>query len=88
MVLIEAMACGLPGVCFGFKCGPRDILRDGKNGRIVPEGNVPALAKAMEKLMRDDGMRHRMGEAAREVTQTYSEQNVMEQWRTCFDSLL
>lgn len=88
MVLIEAMACGLPGVCFGFKCGPRDILRDGKNGRIVPEGNVPALAKAMEELMRDDEMRKRMGEAAREVTQTYSEQNVMEQWRKCFDSLL
>lgn len=88
MVLIEAMASGLPGVCFGFKCGPRDILRDGKNGRLVPEGNVPALAKAMEELMRDDEMRKRMGEAAREVTQTYSEQNVMEQWRKCFDSLL
>ena len=88
MVLIEAMACGLPGVCFGFKCGPRDILRDGINGRLVPEGNVHALAKAMEEVMRNDEMRRRMGETAREVTQTYSEQNVMQQWEQCFNELL
>jgi glycosyltransferase involved in cell wall biosynthesis len=88
MVLIEAMACGLPGVCFGFKCGPRDIIQDGVNGQIVPEGDVPALAKAMEGLMRDEALRTRMGEEARKVTQTYSEQNVMEQWQKCFDSLL
>ena len=88
MVLIEAMACGLPGVCFGFKCGPRDILRDGENGRIVPEGDVPAFSKAMEELMRDGTLRSRMGEEARKVTNTYSEQNVMEQWKKCFDSLL
>ena len=88
MVLIEAMACGLPGVCFDFKCGPRDILRDGENGRIVLEGDVPALSKAMEGLMCDDALRRRMSTAARKVTQTYSERNVMEQWQKCFDSLL
>ncbi len=88
MVLVEAMACGLPGVCFGFKCGPKDILRDGVNGRIVPEGDIPALAKAMEELMRNDVLRKRMGEEARKVTQTYSEQNVMKQWKQCFDALL
>ena len=88
MVLIEAMACGLPGVCFGFRCGPRDIIQDGVNGRIVPEGDIPALAKAMEELMRDDAMLARMSEEARKVTQTYSEQNVMGQWQKCFDSLL
>ena len=88
MVLVEAMACGLPGVCFGFKCGPKDILCDGVNGRIVPEGDIPALAGAMEELMRNDDLRKRMGEEARKVTQTYSEQNVMEQWKQCFDTLL
>ena len=88
MVLVEAMACGLPGVCFDFKCGPRDIIKDGVNGRIVPEGDIPALAKAMEELMRDYELREIMSAEARKVTQTYSEQKVMEQWKQCFDNLL
>ena len=88
MVLIEAMACGAPGVCFDFKCGPKDIIRDGENGLIVPEGDIPALARAMERLMRDEGLRTRMSARAREVTETYSEENVMKQWEKCFQDLL
>ena len=88
MVLIEAMACGAPGVCFDFMCGPKDIIRDGENGLIVPEGDIPALARAMERLMRDDALRARMSARAREVTETYSEENVMEQWEKCFQDLL
>ena len=88
MVLIEAMACGAPGVCFDFKCGPKDIIRDGENGLIVPEGDIPALARAMERLMRDDALRAQMSARAREVTETYSEENVMKQWEKCFQDLL
>ena len=88
MVLIEAMACGAPGVCFDFKCGPKDIIRDGENGLIVPEGDIPALARAMERLMRDEGLRTRMSARAREVTETYSEENVMKQWEKCFQDLM
>lgn len=88
MVLIEAMACGAPGVCFDFKCGPKDIIRNGENGLIVPEGDVPALARAMERLMRDDALRAQISARAREVTDIYSEENVMEQWEKCFQDLL
>ena len=88
MVLIEAMACGAPGVCFDFKCGPKDIIRNGENGLIVPEGDVPALARAMERLMRDDALRAQMSARAREVTDIYSEENVMKQWEKCFQDLL
>ena len=88
MVLIEAMACGAPGVCFDFKCGPKDIIRDGENGLIVPEGDIPALARAMARLMRDDALRAQMSARAREVTDIYSEENVMKQWEKCFQDLL
>jgi glycosyltransferase involved in cell wall biosynthesis len=87
MVMIEAMACGLPVVSFGFKCGPRDIIREGGNGLVVPEGDVPALASAMARLMSDDALRERMSQEARQVVETYSEENVMQQWKQCFDSL-
>ena len=88
MVLLEAMACGLPGVCFTFPCGPKDVIEDGKYGLLVPEGDIPALAGAMERLMRDQALRDRMSTAAREIIRTYSEEKVMQQWIQCFNSLL
>ena len=88
MVLIEAMSCGLPGVCFDFKCGPKDIIRDGQNGLLVPEGDVPTLAKAMETIMRDDSLRSTMSAEARKVAADYSEEKVMEKWNRSFKELL
>ena len=88
MVLIEAMSCGLPSVCFDFKCGPKDLIQDGDNGLLVPEGDVKSLAKAIERLMLDDSLRIRMSENALCVRGAYSEKNVMEQWVNCFKSIL
>lgn len=88
MVLLEAMSCGLPGICFDFKCGPKDIIRDCQNGLIVPEGDVKALAKAMEKIMLDNSLRNRMSEEALKTCSDYSEERVMERWQKCFKIIL
>lgn len=88
MVLIEAMSCGLPGVCFDFKCGPKDIIIDGENGLLISEGDVPGLAKAMERLMFDESLRTRMSGEALSIREPYSEKRVMEQWVNCFRSIL
>lgn len=80
MVMIEAMACGLPAVCFDFKCGPRDIIQPEENGLIVPDGDIYGLAEAMIRLMKDDELRKRMGENAKRVVETYSEEKVMSKW--------
>lgn len=88
MVLIEAMSCGLPGVCFDFKCGPKDIIQNGQNGLLVPEGDIAALAKAMETILRDESLRSKMSAEARKVADDYSEEKVMEQWDRSFKELL
>lgn len=88
MVMIEAMACGLPAVCFDFKCGPRDIIEEGENGLIVRDGDVEGLAEAIVKLMKDEELRKRMGENAKRVVETYSEERVMGLWEELFEEIL
>lgn len=88
MVLVEAMACGLPAVCFDFKCGPRDIIEEGENGLIVRDGDVEGLAEAIVKLMKDEELRKRMGENAKRVVETYSEERVMRMWEDLYEEIL
>lgn len=88
MVMIEAMGMGLPVVSFDFKCGPRDIINDGKNGLIVPNGNIDRLAESMMKVMENDSMRCNMGREAVKVVETYSEAAVMKMWTNLFEEVL
>ena len=88
MVMIEAMACGLPVVSFDFKCGPKDIINNNVNGILVQNGDIQGLADAMMRLMEDESMRKRMSEEAKKVVDTYSEETVMKQWTKLFESLV
>lgn len=88
MVMIEAMACGLPVVSFDYKCGPRDIIQDGQNGLIVTDGDIQGLADAMMRLMNDESLRKQMSERAKKVVDIYSEKTVMKQWTELFESLV
>ena len=87
MVMVEAMASGLPVVSFDFLCGPRDIIRPGENGLLVPEGDVNALAAAMKRLMEDPEAVLRMSAEARKVSESYSETAIMTQWEQLFDAI-
>jgi glycosyltransferase involved in cell wall biosynthesis len=51
LVLIEAMAAGVPAVALGAS-GVRDVLEDGKNGYMLPEEEVDSFVEALKKMCR------------------------------------
>jgi glycosyltransferase involved in cell wall biosynthesis len=69
VVCAEAMAYGRPVVA-GAVGGLLDLVVDGETGVLVPPRDVPALRRALERLLGDPGLRHRLGEAGRERIRT------------------
>jgi phosphatidylinositol alpha 1,6-mannosyltransferase len=64
VVCAEAMAYGRPVVA-GDVGGLRDLVVHEQTGLLVPPGDVAALRDALQRLVRDAGLRKRFGEAGR-----------------------
>ncbi|MGE5611857.1 MAG: glycosyltransferase family 4 protein [Bacillota bacterium] len=63
LVLIEAMAAGIPVVGTDVD-GIRDVVKDGETGVLVPVAQPHALAGAIERVVGDEGLRRRVVEGA------------------------
>jgi glycosyltransferase involved in cell wall biosynthesis len=87
MALVEAMGCGLPLVGFDCPSGPADIIRDGSNGLLVPDGDVEKLAAAINQLIEEPALRQRMGAAGVELAGEYAADRVAVRWERFFEEL-
>lgn len=85
MVLIEAQTMGLPIVSYACKCGPRDIIHEGRDGFVLEEGDREGFARALRRLMDDAELRQQMGRAAREASARYDLERIMQQWLSLFN---
>lgn len=62
--VLEAMAAGLPAVCTAIG-GLPELIEHGETGLLVPPRDPRGLADAVVRVIADDGLRERMGDAAR-----------------------
>lgn len=66
--LIEAMAVGLPVISTDCPCGgPKFLIEDGVNGRLVPVNDVNALSEAMRQMLKNEVFADECGQKAMEV---------------------
>jgi phosphatidylinositol alpha-mannosyltransferase len=65
MVLVEAMAAGVPVVATRI-AGYDEVVRDGRDGLLVPPGDIRSLAAAVRRVLDDPGLTERLSAAGRE----------------------
>jgi glycosyltransferase involved in cell wall biosynthesis len=88
VVLIEAMAVGLPAVSTNCD-GVLDIMVEGETGLMVPPKNANELARALRILLEDSAVRAQMGFAARRrVVELFDQQKQIERLEQIYADVL
>ncbi|AQU69414.1 glycosyltransferase family 4 protein [Streptomyces niveus] len=88
MTIVEAMRCGVPVVSTDCPHGPGEIIEDGVDGRLVPVGDVDAIADGLLALIEDDELRRRTGLAAIESSARFDPARIAERHEELFAALV
>jgi glycosyltransferase involved in cell wall biosynthesis len=88
MALMESMALGVPAVAFDCHSGPRELMRDGQDGLLIPPGDAGSLADALRRLLSDGALREELGSnGARSIRERYSVAAILAAWDQLFARL-
>lgn len=87
LVIIEAMACGVPVIAFDCENGPRSIITNGENGFLIPPFDIHLFAEKVMLLMKEQELRFRMGVNAQESASQYDIDRIGHQWKHLFEEL-
>ena len=84
IVLVEAMAAGLPVVCTDIP-GYREVVRDDSDGLLVPPNDPIALADAIARVLSDPTLASTLAVAGRTRAAEYSWESVLPRLETVYD---
>lgn len=81
--VMEAMATGLPLVVTNVR-GHRDLVDDGENGYVIGVNDIEGFVKSIEKLHKDNELRHKLGRRGLELVQKYSLESVLKEMKSIY----
>lgn len=83
MVVAEAMAFGVPVVTYAMPY--LELFRDRKGFIEVPQRDTERMAEELVTLLKDDAVRHKLSEEAKEVFLKFAGVNLLNKWECLFD---
>jgi GalNAc-alpha-(1->4)-GalNAc-alpha-(1->3)-diNAcBac-PP-undecaprenol alpha-1,4-N-acetyl-D-galactosaminyltransferase len=86
-VLLECMSRGIPAISFDCPSGPRAIIRDGTDGRLISPGDVSQLAASMVDLANRPDELERLSRAAADVRERFGREAYFARWQTLLDDI-
>ena len=79
--LIEAMTLGLPCISTDWRPGAvHELIEEGKNGIVVPTGNVELLVDRICYILKDMNMADKIGREAKRFGETHTHQKIFDMW--------
>lgn len=87
LVLIEAMAYGLPIVATHCETGPKALLEDDVNAVVVPVEDNAALGRALVRVCNDAALQDRLATGGRAFAGQFALPRILAQWSQLLDSL-
>lgn len=85
--LMEAMQVGLPCITFDCPSGPRDLVTNEQNGLLLPPQDAAGLSTALARLAADPDLRERLGKAAANVNERFSQARIYAKWLALLDDV-
>ncbi|WP_286709912.1 MULTISPECIES: glycosyltransferase family 4 protein [Sphingobacterium] len=81
MVILEAMSFGVPCISYDCPSGPRDMIRNKKDGYLVEQDNFNELERATLELIKNREKMISFGEASFISSERWSEKNILKKWK-------
>ncbi|MBX9806832.1 MAG: glycosyltransferase family 4 protein [Flavobacteriaceae bacterium] len=88
MVLIEAMACGLPCIAYDCPIGPSEIIENKVDGFLIEDDNIDLFVEKVALLIEDKSLRLEMGKKAKKSIEKYNIDEMMQKWNELFIDIL
>lgn len=88
IVLIEAMACECPVVSSDCDFGPREIIKDGENGFLVPVGNKRILAKKIVDLLENENLQKKFIRNGQQILQKFTLEDMVRGYKRIIQEIL
>jgi glycosyltransferase involved in cell wall biosynthesis len=87
--LMEAMALGIPCISTDCPCGgPAELIENGKNGILVPVGDINAMTKSMKSILCDHNSAELLGREASLIKETHSADLICKMWLDYFNGIV
>ena len=85
MVLLEAMSFGIPCISYDCPSGPRDVVKDQKNGYLIPNDNQKMFSDAVQRavtLPQEELLK--LGNGAFETVKNWDNEKIVKKWEKLF----
>lgn len=86
--MLEAMAHGVPLLSYDFNYGANEMINDGKNGFLVPQGDISLLTERLIKCYEEPELLEKFSQEAYKKAETFSEERVWNSWQQVMNKLL
>ena len=87
-VLLEASAKALPMVSFDIETGPGEIISNGQNGYLIPEGDKKLFVENLNTLIDNKELRRSMSANSYQTSKRFRIDKISLQWKALFEEML